>query len=177
MASLLNVIVPFDVFINRIKDLIEKYQIHLYLEKRNAELQASYVKVDVFAEDLDTDYSHFFFSAQEVPLNDDTSFYDDDVFDYCIEGSGGRQTHTDLELLALRLISKNPTPIIKSFFNAVHNRLKKEDDFGAGIYSGSGVAFYKHILYLKSAAREKVMWFDFKRKDKPITLESSKTSL
>lgn len=171
MASLINVIVPFDVFVDRVKDLVEKYQVHLYLEKRDAALRASYVKLDIFAEQLDTDYSQFFFSAQEVTLNDHTSFYADGVFDHCIEGKGGRQTDTDVELLALRLISKNPTPAIKSFFNAVHNRLKKDVDFGAGIYSGSGVAFYKNILYLKSAANNKTMWFDFKRKDKPITLE------
>lgn len=171
MASLINVIVPFDVFVDRVKDLMEKYQVHLYLEKRDAAFQAGYVKLDVFADQLDMDYSQFFFSAQEVTLNDDTNFYADDVFDYCIEGKGGRQTDTDVELLALRLISKNPMPTIKSFFNAVHNRLKKDKDFDAGIYSGSGVAFYKNILYLKSAAQDKVMWFDFKRKDKPITLE------
>lgn len=171
MASLINVIVPFDVFVDRVKDLMEKYQVHLYLEKRDTALRASYTKLNVFTDQLDTNHSQFFISAQEVLLNDHTSFYADGVFDYCIEGKGGRQTNTDLELLALRLISKNPTPAIKSFFNAVHNRLKKDKDFGAGIYAASGVAFYKNILYLKSAAHDKVMWFDFDRKNKPITLE------
>lgn len=173
MGSRINVIMPLGTLMEIIHDLAEKYGIQIYVERRDEALARNYValKGDVSAMKLaiNEGYRQFFFSAIEVPLNEKTSFYADGIFDYCIEGKGGHEMGDDIEMITLRIISKNPDKTIQSFFGAVNNRLKKAGDVGVGVYTGAG-SFYKNIFYLKSLVGKKEMWFDFERKNTPITV-------
>ncbi|MGO4292132.1 hypothetical protein [Chitinophaga sp. RAB17] len=171
MGSYINVMMPLSGLIVYLKDLIEKYGIVVYLEKRDAAMKPGHVRLQLSGGELNDGYSQFFFSSREIPLDEGTSFYADSVFDYCVEGSGGRETEDDIELIKLRIISKHPDKAIQSFFAAVYRKLKKDEDMGMGVYAGAG-SFYKNIFYLKSLVGEKNMWFDFKRKDNPISIHA-----
>ena len=45
-----------------------------------------------------------------------------------IEGIGGRANENEVELISLRLISKEPEREIKRLFNAIRNKLKKRSN-------------------------------------------------
>lgn len=172
MASLINIIMPLVELVDNIKDLIEKYGIHVYLERRDKALQRTHILLQGGGkQEIAAGYSRLFFSAMEVPLNENTSFYADGIFDYCIEVEGGRETDDDIELIKLRVIGKNPDKTIKSFFTAVNNRLKKDGNMGVGVFSGDS-SYYKNIFYQQSLVGKKTMWFDFKRKNYPIRVEA-----
>ena len=128
------------------------------------EVDFSGAKLDELMTD---EYDQFFFSSKEMDTQESINFYQDDIYEYVIEGNGGRKTSTELELLSLRIISKKPDKVINSFFKSIGTELKKSSDYGQGIGETSN---QKKIFYLKEVIRKYQLWHDFKRKIIPISI-------
>ena len=94
------------------------------------------------------------------------SFYDDEVCKGTIEGIGGRANENEVELISLRLISKEPEREIKRLFNAIRNKLKKDPTIGVGVQSGS--SRYPKFFYQKSLTDNKVFKFDLNNDKLPV---------
>jgi len=178
MAAEIRVFMTLNELVDYVQPLYEKYSIHCYAERLGDDKKVFTSKIEL--SDLsrlkgDQGYVNFFFSSSEIDLKASKNLYDDAVYMYAIEGTGGREEGKELELIKLRILAKAPEKNIKSFHTAIQNKLKKDEAFGSGVYSGAK-AFYKDIFYLKTDAQKRVLWFDFKRKKEPVTIADNATA-
>jgi hypothetical protein len=174
MATLINVISSVNDFLSEINELIKKQGLFLYIEKKDANHKRSFITINPneitdFGSLIDDEYFAFFIASKPFDKKVNKNFYDDSIFEYCIEGLGGRTTIHEVENISLRLIAKKPDSKIKSLFAAIQSNLKKNEDYGMGA-EPSMSAFYKNIFYKKKIVNEKTLWMDFKRKIHPIVL-------
>ncbi|MCR4031334.1 MULTISPECIES: hypothetical protein [Flavobacterium] len=176
MAVYFNIIIPFQKFISELNDVLDKNAVHLYVEYLNDKKGFYYELIDPKSENLtfftENDYHGFFFSSKAVEINngnlileksskkDRISFYDDALFDYCIEGKGGREDQDNLEIIKLRIISKNPDKQIAKFYNSLQNILKKTEGVNNGLMIGN--YFDSKVFYYETA---KNMLSDFDKKE------------
>lgn len=176
MAVYFNIIIPFEKFITELRSTLDKNSIKLYVEKLNKEKGFYYELIDANSENFtffsDENYRGFFFSSKEIEIKngnlilekstkkDRVSFYDDAIFDYCIEGKGGREDDANIEIIKLRIISKNPDSQIKKFYNALQTLFKKMENIDQGLMIGN--YFNAKIFYYKT---DKIMLSDFNKKE------------
>ncbi|WP_289661398.1 hypothetical protein [Flavobacterium panacagri] len=176
MAVYFNIIIPFKKFISELKDVIDKNAVNLYAEYLNEKKGFYYELIDPKSDNItffsNQDYRGFFFSSKAVEIKDGNlilgktskkdriSFYDDALFDYCIEGKGGREDQDSLEIIKLRIISKNPDKQILKFYNSLQNTLKKTEGVNTGLLIEN--YFDSKVFYFKT---HKNMLSDFDKKD------------
>ncbi len=93
------------------------------------------------------DYRGFFFTSLDIKISDgklnpdikrnkhkdNISFYDDDLFDYFIEGKGVRENNQNIEIIKLRIISKKPDKQIQKFYNSLQSLFKKSAEINKGL--------------------------------------------
>jgi len=84
-------------------------------------------------------------------------FYDD-LYRSIIEGTGGRETQEAVEMIALRLVAKNPGAAIRKIFSAIKNKLENDEAIGRGL--SCGASFYKDYFYAKRCVDGKILKFD-----------------
>ncbi len=174
MATLINVISSVNDFLGEINELIKKQGLFLYIEKKDAAHKRSFITINSneiidFNNLIDDEYFAFFITSKPFDKKVNKNFYDDSIFEYCMEGLGGRTTINEVENISLRLIAKKPDSKIKSLFVAIQSSLKKNEDYGMGAEPSSS-AFYKNIFYKKKIVDGKTLWMDFKRKNHPVVL-------
>ncbi|NQX40399.1 hypothetical protein SAMN05421820_105279 [Pedobacter steynii] len=172
--SYINVIVDCERFLSLVKRIALKYNVYCYFEYRAVtdRTKRSYLKVDFnlenYSELLNEAYGHFFFISKEVAITENLSFYDDGLFEFSIEGGGGKKSGHEIEILTLRLLAKNPDKRIKSFFNAINNEFKTSEDFSQGIGPSN---YYKKFFYLKEFADgDFEIWNDLKNKNLSMSI-------
>ena len=167
--SYINVIMPLVEFVPYINDMVVRYDCVVYFRKKNTKdvfctaiNMANYRSVigDGIEDKL------FFFVSLKDYNKAGISFYDDEVCKGTIEGIGGRANENEVELISLRLISKEPKEGIKRLFNAIRNKLKKDSTIGVGVQSGSSK--YPKFFYQKSLTDNKVFKFDFNNDKLPV---------
>lgn len=164
MATRINVITTIDNLLQVIKPLLIKYEIDVYVD--NFEKEKGLYHTPYNEEQLignNETYHKVFFLSKKVDLNDIESFYDDDVCVFCLECAGGRYTETEIEIIELRIVSKTPDKKIKSFSSALHNFLKKDNNFGTGVLPLTN-SRNKNTLYHKGDVQHRIIWRDFQRK-------------
>ena len=168
--SYINVIMPLVEFVPYINDMVVKYDCVVYLRKKNTKdvLYTSKLNMEnyrgVIGDGIE-DKLLFFVSLKdynEVGI----FFYDDEVCKGTIEGIGGRENENEVELISLRLISKEPEGKIKRLFNAIRNKLKKDPTIGVGVQSGS--SRYPKFFYQKSLKDNKIFKFDLNNDKMPV---------
>ncbi|WP_298979143.1 hypothetical protein [uncultured Campylobacter sp.] len=81
-------------------------------------------------------------------------FYDD-MYRSIIEGTGGRETQEAIEMIALRLVAKNPGAATWGNFSG--NKPKNDEAIGRGL--SCGASFYKDYFYAKRCADGKILKF------------------
>lgn len=176
MAVYFNIIIPFEKFISELKDIIDKNAVKLYVEYLNEKRGFYYELIDHKTENItfftDKDYCGFFFSSKLIELKDGNlvleksskkdkiSFYDDALFNYCIEGKGGREDQENLEIIKLRIISKTPDKQITKFYKALQTVLKKLEGVDKSLVIGSHLD--NKVFYYKT---DKNMLSDFSKKE------------
>jgi hypothetical protein len=172
--SYINIITEADKFLKFVKPLAQKKNVFCYFSYRdsNDKTKITYKLVD-FKDDklgnlLSAEYDMFFFTSKEINTNKESSFYKDSYFEHSVECKGGRKKGDDIEVVALRLISKAPEPTIKSFFNSINTQLIKDSDFGQGIGKTNNA---KKIFYSKEIINSYTFWYDLEKKVGPIPIE------
>lgn len=176
MAVYFNIIIPFQKFVSELKTALDKHSVYLYAKNYNEKKGFYYEEIDPENENptffLNKDYKGFFFSSKWIEIKeghltlgkstkkDEISFYDDAIFDYCIEGKGGREDDGNIEIIKLRIISKNPDDQIKKFYNSLQSTLKKMENVNQGLMNGN--YFDNKVFYYKT---DKKMLSDFTKKE------------
>ena len=168
--SYINVIMPLVEFVPYINDMVVKYDCVVYLRKKNTKdvLYTSKLNMENYRNvigDGIEDKLLFFVSLKDYN-EAGISFYDDEVCKGTIEGIGGRANENEVELISLRLISKEPEGKIKRLFNAIKNKLKKDPTIGVGVQSGT--SRYPKFFYQKSLKDNKVFKFDLNNDKLPV---------
>lgn len=87
---------------------------------------------------------NFYISTK--PVERDKNFYDDSLFPFTIEGKGGRETSSAVELITLRLIAKKPDKGIRHIFNLLKKTLNADLDVRKGASEQSVI--HKNIYVL-----------------------------
>ncbi|MCL5247598.1 hypothetical protein M4I21_17390 [Cellulophaga sp. 20_2_10] len=163
----INVVMSLKDFISYTEELISKNQAYLYIEEWSNDEFKNNKNVQI-ADDIDNNrlkYLNFFICTKEI--NDRSKdFYDESINQFTIEGIGGRETKDALERIALRVISKTPDKNVKKLFNAIKNKLKKDEDIGVGVKGGS--AMHKNYFYQKYKVGKKTFITDLHNDKAPI---------
>jgi hypothetical protein len=168
------IIVDLPTFLEVIKPLAVKQDISCYIAYRNLKdkTKVYYTKVNFeevsFENLLTEEYDMFFFTSKDFEVNASFSFYEDNIFEYCVDGEGGRKTNKELERIRLRIISKTPDKKIEAFMKSLSTALKKDSNFTYGFGNTSSD---KTTFYLKSVVRKYKLWDDFSRKIVPIEIQ------
>jgi len=171
MASLINIIIPLQTFFDEFELLINKSAMHVYIEKRVGKrvvLKSVHQKEDLILKAGER-FSAAYITSVEFPKGRDRSIFDDDFCVHAIVVLGGRSTPDELENLSLRVISKTPDKNIKSFVSKLHQHLKKSNQYGVGVGSGS---LYSNTFYHVEEIVGKTLWFDFERKSNPLVIDA-----
>ena len=172
MATQINIVSSISSLVQELEKLLKDMQLNFYLEKRDDD-KKEYIKIEDFKNwdnEIDKNYHAFYITSLPFDKEKDKSFFDDLFCIHVIEGLGGRETKNELENISMRIVSKTPDRRIKSFLNALSKQLKNDDGYGMGIGPGSS-SFYKNTFYKKDKVKNKTLWFDFKRKVQPITID------
>ena len=168
--SYINVIMPLVEFVPYINNMVVKYDCVVYLRKKNTKdvLYTSKLNMENYRSVIGDGIEDklFFFVSLKDYNEAGISFYDDEVCKGTIEGIGGRANENEVELISLRLISKEPEGEIKRLFNAIRNKLKKDPTIGVGVQSGS--SRYPKFFYQKSLTDNKVFKFDLNNDKLPV---------
>jgi hypothetical protein len=175
MAKYIDIICSVEYFCNCIKNLSNKYGISMYIEKYKHDSNFRYyIKPDDWSNlsnFIDSEYYRFYFSTLNIDVDDISKpvFYQAGIYEYSIEGIGGRNNVEEIELLSMRLMAKNPDKLISSFFNSIQRKLNKDPDIGKGFWVST--SFYKKKYYSKESINGRTAWLDFHRKKFPIKID------
>jgi hypothetical protein len=161
----INIVMSLNDFYLYIKDILVKYDALMFVEKKH--LETSRLKIlikDSNIDFLNRNYQEkglcFFITTLNLNVNEcDLSFYSDDIYNYTIEGIGGRENELEIERIKLRLISKKPEKTIISVFRAIKNKLEKDIEMATGVEANSSL--YKDYFYPKSNVGKKIFKMDF----------------
>lgn len=171
MPNLINIIVPLEIFYRDSFNLLQQYNLHLYLEKLKG-TKATLLKIeqeDDLLKNIDTHYQALYITSLPFDKTKQDSIYDDDFCIHAIEVLGGRSTTTELEHLSQRIISKTPDKVLQTFMNKLGKQLQNDEAYGMGVEPATS-AFHKKVFYHKEAIRGKILWQDFNRKLMPTTI-------
>jgi hypothetical protein len=149
---------PLGDFIPYIADILAGCGGTVYLQKSGGAYSA--VKIDAGGRQnlSDRGQSFKFFISSEPPQEPElpAKIFYDDLYRSIIEGTGGRETQEAVEMIALRLVAKNPGAAIRKIFSG--NKLKNDEAIGHGLRCGA--SFYKDYFYAKHCAGVKILKFD-----------------
>lgn len=166
----INVFMPLMEFIPYVDNILTKNNGIIYIKKRNSEGLFCNVKIDTnnYKNQIERnrEKNSVFFISSKVYENPITNFYDHSICQYIIEGVGGRETEYTIELIALRIISKNPEKETVKIFNAIRNQLKKDTTIGVGVKSKGYV--YKNYFYQRAYVGKKTLKIDINNDKLPI---------
>jgi hypothetical protein len=177
MAVYFNIIIPIEKFLVDLEQVLLTHSINIYIEKYNEVQNFYYELVDIKKPNIacfsDKEYRGFFFTSlslviqngklvfdnNKIQQTDKVSFYNDELFNYCIEGKGGREDIENIESIRLRIISKSPDKQIERFYKSLQTMFKKSIDINKGLNIGQH--FDSKIYYYKT---KKNMLNDFTNK-------------
>lgn len=159
MSINFSISIPLEDFFHYSIDLMRKYNITAYIEKLSDEQDKrkyiSYKEDDTitfFKHFSDPTYRKFYFSHylfQHIEsITNYALFYDEDICSSTIEGSGGCETDKTRELFCLRVLSKQPSKNIQTFYSALQRRLKNIPGLQKNLVMGKHT--YSNYFYLPS---------------------------
>ena len=157
----IHLLMPLGDFIPYIADILAGCGGTVYLQKRGGGTYGAAKTGSSNCRNLtDLRQSLKFFISLESPQEPELPakvFYDD-MYRSIIEGTGGRETQEAIEMIALRLVAKNPGAAIRKIFSAIKNKLENDEAIGRGL--SCGASFYKDYFYAKRCVDCKILKFD-----------------
>ena len=151
-------LMPLSDFIPYIASILADCGGTVYVQKSGGAYSA--VKIDAGGRRnlSDRGQSFRFFISSEPPQEPElpAKIFYDDLYRSIIEGTGGRETQEAVEMIALRLVAKNPGAAIRKIFSG--NKPKNDEAIGRGL--SCGASFYKDYFYAKRCVDGKILKFD-----------------
>lgn len=162
--SYINVVMSLKEFLPYVADILEKNKGDFFIEKRDdgGTIFIEKVPVESWHTQVEDDRGKnldFFILSDQLPGITRSQLYDDEKAPWVIVGQGGRETAESIERIALRVLSKTPDSNTKRIFNAIKNKLKKDETVGVGVEGGS--RFHDGYFYQREYVGKKVMKSDF----------------
>ena len=127
-------------------EILTQYNASVFLEvKRNDAIINRRIVADDIARFVRSDRDknlHFYITTLSLEDENSFNFYDDALCKFVIEGRGGRENVSELEMLELRIMSKTPDSIINKISNAINSKLRKDIGYGSLTIKGNYKVFY-----------------------------------
>ena len=130
----------------------------IYIENVNGD---DYDKID----DNRGKFLNFFILSQHIKITK-SMIYQDEYAPFIIVGEGGRNKEDSIERINLRLLSKKSEKSTSKIFNAIKNKLKKDELIGMGVEGGS--APHNNYFYQKNLVGKKTFKTDFYNDKAPL---------
>lgn len=154
----IHVIMPLTTFSTYVADILEKHNGELFIEERDDNGIIS-LKNPSAIEDNRGKNLDFFILSDHLDNLTRSQIYDDETAPFVIHGQGGRETPDSLERISLRVLAKATHKNTTKIFNAIRNKLKKDDTIGMGVQGGS--ALHDNYFYQKQYVGKKSFKTDF----------------
>ncbi|NML38830.1 hypothetical protein HHL17_16610 [Chitinophaga sp. G-6-1-13] len=145
-------------FSTYIADILEKNNGELFIEERDNDGIFS-IKNPSAIEDNRGKNLDFFILSDHLDNLTRSQIYDDETAPFVIHGEGGRETEDSMERISLRILAKKTNKNTTKIFNAIKNKLKKDEAIGMGVQGGSQL--HDHYFYQKKYVGKKVFKTDF----------------
>lgn len=168
----LKIIMSVKEFFFYIKDLLIKYDAQMFIENKITNtLRPGYLvnedNIDFLFEKYQEKNLRFFITTLNLNVAEtDLSFYSDEIFPSTIEGTGGRENASEIEIITLRRLAKKPEKAVLSLYNAIRNRLKKDDEINGAVEVLNTV--YNGYFYKASSVKNKKVKSDFYNDKSPM---------
>ena len=153
MPRYTRIITSLSDFIILIDEILTKYGASVFLEDKTND---GFINKLVVTDDIvrlvksNRDKNlNFFITTLSLEYENRFNFYDDAQCKFVIEGRGGRENATELEMLQLRVISKTPDCLINKISNEINLKLKKDSGYDSEILRGSYKVFYSKAYFGK----------------------------
>lgn len=168
--SQLNLVMSLKDFYPYIQEIIEKNNAVFYIEHKKSEEEIFIEKVnsDDFVDKIDDNrgkFLNFFILSEDVEVTK-SKIYKDDIAPIVIVGEGGRVKKDSIERINLRVLSKTPKKNTTKIFNAIKNKLKKDNEIGMGVKGGSKL--HDDYFYQKEYVEKKIFKTDFHNYKAPV---------
>ena len=146
MPTYTRILTPLPDFIILTDEILTQYNASVFLEvKRNDAIINRRIVADDIARFVRSDRDknlHFYITTLSLEDENSFNFYDDALCKFVIEGRGGRENVSELEMLELRIMSKTPDSIINKISNAINSKLRKDIGYGSLTIKGNYKVFY-----------------------------------
>jgi len=164
--SQLNLVMSLKDFYPYVKEIIEENDAVFYIEhkKNDEEIIIKKVSNNEFDDNREK-FLLFFILSQDVEVTPST-VYEDDIAPLIVVGEGGRTRKDSIEHINLRVLAKTPEKSTIKIFNAIKNKLKKDNRIGMGVKGGS--KFHDNYFYQKEYVGKKVFKTDFNNSKAPV---------
>lgn len=161
MASTIKVFDSLGNVYDTLNPLMTEHGLRLYVERRSATggEMVAIADREQLAEATTGPYHGFYISSVPYVPDEPHGFYGPALEHHVIAGHGGRIRGRELEMLVLRVVSKEPDRAIRSFQDALSKMLRTRADYGSGIESDTG-SRYPRIFYNKDTIRNKDLRFE-----------------
>ncbi|MBC9915525.1 hypothetical protein [Chitinophaga varians] len=155
----IRVIMPLKTFSTYIADILEKYHGALFIEVRDDNGIIAIKNPSAIEDNRGKNLDFFILSDHRGENLTPSQVYDDETAPFVIHGQGGRETADSIERIALRVLAKATNQNTTKIFNAIRNKLKKDDAIGMGVQGGS--TLHDNYFYQKKYVGQKSFKTDF----------------
>lgn len=167
--SYINLVMSVKNFYKYVEDILEKNNGVFFSdikEKDSISLQKiEKGELDKIKDNREKYLMFYILSEYSGDVSTDT-IYGDELAPFVIVGEGGRVTEATIERVSLRVLSKKPHKKTIKIFNAIKNKLKKDDEIGIGVQGGSRL--HDGYFYQKDLVGTKTFKTDFHNDKAPI---------
>lgn len=167
--SYINLVMSLKDFFQYVEDIVEKDNGSFFIEikdKSKISLQKiNKEEADKIKDNREKNLRFYILSEQSDDVSQDDIF-DDELEPIVIDGEGGREKDDSIERISLRILAKKPHKNTTKIFNAIKNKLKKDDEIGMGVKGGSKL--HDDYFYQKEYVGKKIFKTDFHNDKAPI---------
>ncbi|WP_285815484.1 hypothetical protein [Phocaeicola sartorii] len=146
MPTYIRILTSLPDFIILTDEILTQYSASIFLEvrKNDAIINKRIIADDMslFVQSNRDKNLHFYITTLSLEDENSFSFYDDALCKFVIEGRGGRENVSELEILELRIVSKTPDSIVNKISNAINSKLRKDIRYGSLTIRGNYKVFY-----------------------------------
>ncbi|WP_293744664.1 hypothetical protein [uncultured Pedobacter sp.] len=155
-------------FSQYVEDIIEKENGSFFIEKKDDD-EISLQKINHGEADKIKDNREknlrFYIVSENLDTVSQAEIFDE-LEHAIIDGEGGRKTDDSLERISLRILSKKTNKTTTKIFNAIKNKLKKDNEIGMGVKGSSKL--HDDYFYQKEYVGKKVFKTDLHNDKAPI---------
>lgn len=166
--SYINLVMSLKHFSQYVEDIIEKENGSFFIEKKDDDeiflQKINHGEADKIKDNREKNLRFYIVSENLDTVSQAEIF--DELEPVIIDGEGGRKTDDSLERISLRILSKKTNKTTTKIFNAIKNKLKKDNEIGMGVKGSSKL--HDDYFYQKEYVGKKEFKTDLHNDKAPI---------